>query len=163
MQVSRRQSLWRRAPGRPFSRAQDLGASDRGAEQRVHFWNCFRLGFIWEKLSKKGLNSKKFGHGGLFCFVPLALTAEEGSVGMCSAPDRCAGCTLPHPSCVCRVRVRNYISSSWGYSDLGGILLQIPPAGTITRSEMPMFLAFWVTARGVSSSFPVYYYVPVYS
>ena len=50
-------------PGRPFPRAQELGASDHGAElgashsgaePRVHFRNFFRQGSICEKLSKKG-------------------------------------------------------------------------------------------------------------
>ncbi|XP_066324210.1 phosphopantothenate--cysteine ligase 1-like [Miscanthus floridulus] len=57
-------------PGRPMLRAQDLGASDggaelgashSGAEPRVHLLNSFRQGSIYEKLSKKGSNSKKFG------------------------------------------------------------------------------------------------------
>ena len=46
-------------PGRPFPRAQELGASDggaelgastNGAELRVHFLNSFRQGSICEKL-----------------------------------------------------------------------------------------------------------------
>ena len=57
-------------PGRPFPRAQELGASDRdaelgashsGSEPRVHFRNSFRQRSICEKLSKKGSNGKKSG------------------------------------------------------------------------------------------------------
>ena len=59
-------------PGRSLPRAQELGASDggaelgasiNGAELRVHFLNSFRHGSICEKLSKKGPNCKKFGRG----------------------------------------------------------------------------------------------------
>ena len=48
-------------PGRHFHRAQQLGARDAGAELRVYFLNPFRQGSICEKLSKKGLDCKKFG------------------------------------------------------------------------------------------------------